>query len=238
MTFPFLFSSSFYTDDDISHPVKKLRKYIEMSLSHNDMHDSADRSATANNLNINDNSVEMKHVLSDLPNNMTNIDDHIRSRLEAKVGDFVKQIIKNAQKIVAQQSCNVVTENGDADDVIRLVDGFDAVDDDHRVDHTTNAIASHILCRENAISNTGIVQDTSHDTEHSDFTMLNASEKEVSRIPRDEVPTSELVKKELNLVTAPRTCSLLGEDLLRKLVRGVASDCVVTVGDWEFPTHR
>ena len=60
----------------------------------------------------------------------------------------------------------------------------------------------------------------------------------VSRIPISEISNDELVKRELGLEIVPEACSVLGEDLLRKLVVGVACDCVVSVGDWDFPAHR
>ena len=63
-------------------------------------------------------------------------------------------------------------------------------------------------------------------------------ESNVSRIPMSEISTGELVKRELGLGIVPEACSMLGEDLLRKLVGGVACDCVVSVGDWDFPAHR
>lgn len=214
-----VFYSSFYTDDDISSSVEKLKRYCGKSS----VYDSAlDSMVTARFQNQNGESeVQLLNETSKDTISEKYEDDGSTRSLEALAEKFVGKIIAEAQKTcMLQGSCILMTENDkstvDKADSGRLIDSsvYPAFSSD--IPNDINTVEPSV-CTEN----TGI-------NLHS----------EISRVPVSEISTCELIKSELGLTLAPKACSLLGEDLLRKLARGVASDCVVSVGDWEFPAHR
>ena len=132
---------------------------------------------------------------------------------------------------VAEMAVNLNTEKD-------FVNETNLVDNSANHESETESNAGNVENMENSAGKTDIVENTNVARTVDDCVRNLNAESEVSRIQVCEISTSELVKRELDLTSAPKACSVLGEDLLRKLASGVASDCVVSVGDWDFPAHR
>ena len=212
-----------------------MRNYIKMSVANN----VKSHPDTADHLNTNCNHLEKNYVLNDLPNDVNGVDNHIKGLLEVKVENFVKQIIINAQRIVTSTQ-NTITDQSD-ETSLRLVDITQSAEGDQSTTAIATSSDNHSIGhKEHLDSNVVENSITNEKNKSSEFGSLRTSHKEISRIPggAGNGSISELVWKELSLKRAPKACSVLGEDLLRKLVRQVAADCIVSVGDWEFPAHR
>ena len=215
--------------------MEKLRNYIKMSIANN----AKSHLDTADHQNTNCNHLEVNSVLNDLPNDVNGVNNHIKSLLEVKVENFVKQIIINAQRIVTSTQ-NTITDQSD-ETSLRLVDSSQSAEGDQSTTAIASSSDNHIIShKEHLDSNVVENSITNEKNNSSKFDSLRTSHKEISRIGggAGNGSISEIVWKELSLKKAPKACSMLGEDLLRKLVRQVASDCIVSVGDWEFPAHR
>ena len=213
-----------------------MRNYIKMSVANN----AKSHPATADHQNTDCNHLEVNNVLNDLSNDVNRVDNHIKSLLEVKVENFVKQIIINAQRIVTSTQ-NTITDQSDETSLIRLVDSSQSAEGDQSTTAIATSSDNHSISHKEHLDS-NVVEDsmTNEKNKSSEFENLKMSHKEISRIPcgAGSGSISEIVWKELSLKRAPKACSMLGEDLLRKLVRQVAADCIVSVGDWEFPAHR
>ena len=212
-----------------------LRKYIEKSHPKETVSNSKDETDLCVNENENDNHCLQNSIKQDV----NGPDDITTAKLEALAEKFVKQIIEDAQRsCMLGDSCIFMTQNGNVS-VDRFSEVTNAVGKDTCTSATSKASTSHILNQTDSENSSSVVEDTTaNKTELSDSENSRVKDTAFSRIPSCEISTSELIKKELNLKSAPKACSVLGEDLLRKLARGVACDCVVGAGDWEFPAHR
>ena len=212
--------------------MEKLRNYIKMSVANNA------KSHPADHLNTNCNHLEMNSVLNDVPNDVNRVDNHIKSLLEVKVENFVKQIIINAQRIVTSTQ-NTITDQSD-ETSLRLVDSSQSAEGDQSTTAIATSSDNHIISHREHLDSNLVENSITNEKNKSEFGSLRTSHKEISRIPggAGNGSISEIVWKELSLKRAPKACSVLGEDLLRKLVRQVGADCIVSVGDWEFPAHR
>ena len=163
--------------------------------------------------------------------------------------ETVKNLVSDSDTVEGK-ICEEISEKASINDSVRnsivanndtensLVNETNLVDNLANQESETDSKVGNGENSENFAGKPDSVENKNCDRTSDNIFMNPSVESEMSRIPVSEISTGELVKRELGLTIAPEACCVLGEDLLRKLANGVACDCVVSVGDWEFPAHR